>query len=161
MRKEIREALAHPFDAGLIRTRKGRGSNQTFQYVRAQDYIDRLNCLPEGAGWELFIDEMQIINSTDIIVRGRLVIDGETRSDVGGATMTVTREGELISDVPTLAKKSVSDLLKRCARHFGLHVAEPLIHSQVAADSDGYAPQVASPRNGNGNGRCQDRCRMN
>lgn len=155
MNRDILEALQCPFDQSLIRSRRGQG-NRTYLYVRAKDYIDRLNSLP--CGWELILDELRVVNDTDVLVRGRLIIDGETRSDIGGASMVMSQDGEMIGNWPDLAKKAVSDLLKRCARHFGLG------NHLWSADDDGTTKlrgdngnrhQPTATASGNGNGRNQ------
>jgi len=156
MNRDNLEALQRPFDQSLIRSRRGQG-NRTYLYVRAKDYIDRLNSLP--CGWELILDELKIINDTDVLVRGHLTIDGQTRSDIGGASMVVSQEGEVIGNWPDLAKKAVSDLLKRCARHFGLGNHLWSIDDDEAAKcrgGNGRPAQPAETPRGNGNGR--NRC---
>jgi len=117
MNREAQEALQRPFDASQVRSRRGPGGRE-FSFVPCRFYIDRLNELP--CSWQFVIEELSQIGTSDMLARGHLIIDGERRSDVGGASMTVTRDGEVIEDIPNLAKKAVSDLLKRCARHYGL-----------------------------------------
>jgi hypothetical protein len=155
MKKDIVEALQRPFEKGQVRSRRGPGG-KSFRYVAAHDYIDRLNEL--ACGWDFIVEELRLVNNADMIARGHLVIDGERRSDVGGATLTVTRDGEIVDDLPNLAKKAVSDLLKRCSRHFGLGNALWSSDEDEAQDrrSNGNGhrrPDGNGRSNGNGHGR--------
>ena len=112
MKKEI---LCKPFPPELIKERAGpRGKK--LRYVDVHAVIERLN---EGSdNWSFEVISHQILDS-EVVVLGRLTIDGVTKSAFGGALISFGSDGQPIS-VGDELKGAASDALKKSASMFGI-----------------------------------------
>jgi len=142
-----RDILEQPFPDNLLRSRKG-PFGQTFTYVEGSAYIARLNNAFEG-NWSFEIVEHQV-REGEVVVLGKLVADGVTKMSFGGSSITVSREGEVISIADDL-KAAATDALKKAASLLG--VGLHLYSSDRPAEAPGNgASKVKGNGNGNGNG---------
>ena len=136
-----RELLERPFDKSLIRSRKG-PFNHSFNYVEGAEYIRRLNEAFES-NWSFEVLEHQV-REAEVVVLGKIVADGVTKTSFGGSSITVSREGEVISIADDL-KAAATDALKKAASLLG--VGLHLYSSDRPTDAPGNG---ASKDNGNG-----------
>ena len=142
-----RDILERPFDAALVRTRKG-GHGQTFSYVEAAEIVKRLN---EGLDSEWSFEIVQHeIRDTEVIVIGKLTTGSIVKTAFGGSSITVSRETGAVVNVADDLKSAATDALKKAATLLGVGL-------HLYSDAQ---PQVAPPlrtmpvtgRPGNGNG---------
>lgn len=157
-----RESLERPFPEALIRTRKG-PFGQTFSYVEGAEVIRRLNEALEGT-WSFEILEHHV-RDTEVVVLGKLTTDGVTKMAFGGSSITLTRDGELVSIADDL-KAAATDALKKAASLFGvglhLYGADRPVEAPSTSRSNGNGQRRASgdsarrgrtgDRSGNGRG---------
>jgi len=149
-----RNMLEQPFPNELLRTRKG-PFGQTFSYVEGAEYIRRLNDVFEG-NWSFEIVEHQV-REAEVVVLGKLIADGVTKMAFGGSSITVSREGEVISIADDF-KAAATDALKKAASLFGvgLHLYSSDRPVEAASPGNGMAKG-----NGNGHGSKQETGRGN
>lgn len=141
-RKEI---LERPFDPALIRTRKG-PFGQTISYIAAEDVIRRLN---EAGDWSFEVVSHEI-RDTEVIVLGKLTMDGIVKMAFGSSAITTSREGEVISVGDDL-KSAATDACKKAAQMLGVALGlNGDVHSAVAPGNGNGAKPAGS--NGNGHG---------
>lgn len=135
-----RKLFEQPFPETLIKTRRG-PFGQTFSYVEGAEYIRRLNDAADGE-WSFEVLNHEI-RATEVVVLARLTIGEISKTAFGGSTITVSREGELLSIADDLKAAATDALKKACSLlGVGLHLyAEPV--GQPKAGGNG----------GNGNGR--------
>ena len=143
-----RTILEQPFPKELLKTRKGTFGKQ-FSYVEGSHYIQRLNDAFEG-DWSFEVVEHQTRDS-EVIVLGKLVAGGVTRMAFGGSSVTVNREGEVISIADDL-KSAATDSLKKASSLLGVGLH---LYSEPTDTASGRNGQSSSPRRakGNGNGK--------
>jgi hypothetical protein len=141
-----RDILEQPFPSELLRTRKG-SFGQTFTYVEGAEYIRRLNDAFES-NWSFEIIE-HTIRDSEVIVIGKLTIAEVTKMSFGGSSITVSREGEVISIADDL-KAAATDALKKAASLLGVG-----LHLYSSEQPTGSKRPAGRGRNGksNGNGR--------
>jgi hypothetical protein len=119
MNKELQQKLERPFDANVVKKRRGPGGKD-LSYVAVTEYVKRLNeCFGTAWGFEITSRE-QFENQ--VIVEGRLVAGGVVKSGIGGAELRRSRDGELLS-LADAFKAASSDALKRCCRLLGIGLA--------------------------------------
>ena len=124
--------LSEPFPPDIIKQRKG-NFGQTLDYVEASTVIQRLNDSLEGR-WSFTIVDYQT-DADEVIVRGRMEIDGTIREQFGTSKISRKKDtNESISWGDDL-KAAASDCLKKLASTFGvglyLYQTKPLTdHSQ-------------------------------
>lgn len=111
-----REQLERPFDRSLIKTRKG-ALGQQLAYVEGVEFIKRLNEALDGQ-WTFEIVEHHV-RETEVVVLGKLTADDVTKMAFGGSSITVSREGEVISIADDL-KAAATDALKKAASLLGV-----------------------------------------
>ena len=142
-----REQLERPFDRSLIKTRKGTFGQQ-LAYVEGVEFIRRLNEALDGQ-WTFEIVEHQV-RETEVVVLGKLTAGDVTKMAFGGSSITVSREGEVISIADDL-KAAATDALKKAASLLGvgLHLYSSDRPTETSAGNS--APK--DKPNGNGNGR--------
>jgi hypothetical protein len=145
-----REVLNQPFSKHLIRTRKG-PFGQTFSYVQGCEYIRRLNESFEGE-WSFEVLEHQL-RDNEAIVLGRLTVGGIVKTAFGSSTITISRDGEVVSIGDDL-KAAATDALKKAASLLGvgLHLYSSDQPREQAA-SGRHTPAgngTNGQRNGNG-----------
>ena len=151
-----REALEQPFPEGLVRSRKG-PFGKSFSYVEGSEYIRRLNEALEG-GWSFEIIEHHRFDS-EVVVLGRLTAGNVVKCAFGGSSITVSRDGEVISVADDL-KSAATDALKKAASLMGvgLHLYSSDRPAEAACPGNGPSKGNDRPRqdgNGRGNGNGQ------
>jgi len=110
-----KEILCRPFPRELIKERAG-PHGKRLRYVDVHAVIQRLN---EGSdNWSFEIVSHQILDS-EVVVLGRLTIDGVTKSAFGGAQISLGNDGQPISVGDDL-KGAASDSLKKACSLFGI-----------------------------------------
>ena len=111
-----RDVLTRPFPPELVRQRQGQGG-KTISYVETHAVIARLN---EAADfeWSFEIVKHEIL-SDEVIVLGKLTLDGVTKMAFGGSTVTRDAGGRDLSLADDL-KSAASDATKKCASLFGI-----------------------------------------
>jgi hypothetical protein len=148
-----REILERAFPDALIRSRKG-PFGQTFSYVEGSAYIARLNEAFEGE-WSLEIVEHHI-RETEVLVVVKLSVGSVAKTAFGGSSITVSREGEVVSIADDL-KAAATDALKKASSLLGvgLHLySEPTTKPNRPAqpESKGNGGNGVGKSNGNDNG---------
>jgi hypothetical protein len=143
-----REALERPFSEALIRTRRG-AFGQTLSYVEGAEFIKRLNESFDGH-WSFEIIAHHV-RDTEVIVVGKLTADDVTKTAFGASSITISRDGEVVSVGDDL-KAAATDALKKCSTLLGLG-----LHLYCADQPSSHR----APRNGNGraagsNGRSEN-----
>ena len=117
MDERTRDLLQKPFDASLVKKRRGPGG-RNLSYVEVSHYIARLNEAFAHA-WSFEIVGRERIGD-EVIVEARLTASGITKTGIGGASINRRREsGEPVSVADDI-KAASSDALKRCCRLLGL-----------------------------------------
>jgi hypothetical protein len=146
-----REALERPFDRSLIKTRRG-AFGQQLSYVEGVEFVRRLNEAFEGR-WSFAIVN-HIIRDTEVIVLGMLTTDGVSKTAFGSSSITVSRDGEVVSVGDDL-KAAATDALKKCSTLLGvgLHLYGADRHADDQRPSGGTSRQ----RNGGKHNGSRDR----
>ncbi len=146
-----RQLLERPFEASLIRTRKGSFGKQ-YSYVEGAEYIRRLNESFEG-DWSFEVIEHQTLD-TEVIVMGKIVAGGVTKMAFGGSSVTVNREGEIISIADDL-KAAATDALKKASSLLGvgLHLYSEPTTTPGRNGRPSPSPHGNGNNGGNGNGK--------
>lgn len=130
-----RKILTAPFPAELVRTRPGKNGMQ-LSYVETWAYIERLNNGCES--WDFIVESHQVIEG-EVVVLGKLVADGVTKTAFGGSSVTIDREGRTVSLADDL-KAAASDALKKCASLLGVGL------ELYSGKSGAAQPPVRSPQ---------------
>lgn len=102
-----RSILERPFEDALIRSRQG-PFGKTFSYVEGAEYIKRLNEALEG-DWSFEIVQHQILDA-EVFVLGKLVVGAICKMAFGGSSITVSRDGEVLSLADDLKAASTDSL---------------------------------------------------
>lgn len=111
-----KEALLRPFPAAQVKTRTGNGGKQ-LHYLATASVIERLNEASEHM-WSFEVVRYELL-ADEVIVTGKLTLDGVVKMDIGSSSITRDSSGKEIS-VGDDTKSGVSDCIKRCARLFGI-----------------------------------------
>jgi hypothetical protein len=110
MKKDV---LVRPFTD--VKSRPGHGGKQ-LHYLETASVIERLNEASDHTfSFELVKYELL---EAEVIVTGRMTLDGVVKMDVGSANITRDASGAEVS-VGDDVKAAVSDCVKRCARLYG------------------------------------------
>jgi hypothetical protein len=143
-----RELLERPFEASLIKTRKG-AFGQRLSYVEGAEYIRRLNAAFDGR-WSFEITDHQV-GKNHVVVVGRLTAGEVVKMAFGGSTITTnSTTGEVVSIADDL-KAAATDALKKAASMLG--VGLHLYQDNGDKHEDHPAPaETSRPRPGNGRG---------
>jgi hypothetical protein len=112
MKKDV---LTRPFPPELLRTRRGTNGKQ-FSYVEAHTVVTRLNEATDYE-WSFEVVRHEIL-ADEVIVLGRLVIDGIAKMAFGGSSVTRDSSGKEMSIADDL-KAATSDAIKKTASLFG------------------------------------------
>jgi len=157
-----RTLLEQPFAKELLKTRKGT-FGKPFTYVEGAEYIRRLNEAFEG-DWSFEVVEHQTLD-TEVVVLGKLVAGSVTKMAFGGSSVTVSREGEIISIADDL-KAAATDALKKASSLLGvgLHLySEPTDTTSSRNGRSSSTPRRVNGNNsrGNGNGHSKSAGRTN
>jgi len=133
----VRKVLERPFAADQLRSRRA-ASGKSLTYVETHNYIERLNEAYDGR-WDFEVLEHQVLDA-EVVVLGRLVADGVTKTAFGGSSRTVSRDsGEALSLADDL-KAAASDALKKCCSLLGLG-----LHLYGGPDAVAEAPAAPTP----------------
>jgi len=94
------------------------------------------------------------VRDNEVVVIGKLTAAAVTKMAFGGSSITVTREGEVISIADDL-KAAATDALKKAASLFGvgLHLYSSERPSEAASPQAARPGNAASKNTGNGNGK--------
>ena len=112
-----RELLEKPFEKEQIKQRKGNFGDM-IDYVEAHAVIQRLNDSFEGQ-WSFEIISQEN-TGTQVIVLGKLIACGYSKSQFGCSSITTnSKTGEIVS-LGDDFKAAGSDCLKKCASLFGV-----------------------------------------
>ena len=141
--KETLAALAQPFDATVIKTKKGMYGDDV-RYVSASVVQKRLNDVLEGK-WSFVVQGYEVL-SDEVLVLGSLTIDGVTKQQYGVSKLSKGDDGSYTS-LGTNIKSSSADSLKRCAAGFG--VLDSLYGKGTKAEKQ---PEKKEEPKNNGNG---------
>jgi hypothetical protein len=114
-----RELLKTPFAPEQVRQRQG-NFGQTLDYIEAHAVIQRLNDALDSA-WSFEIIEHHILKEiNEVLVLGRLSMDGISKSQFGSSAITRSKQsGEIVSLADDL-KAAATDSLKKCATMLGV-----------------------------------------
>jgi hypothetical protein len=111
-----REMLEKPFDKEQIRQRKGNFGDM-IDYVETHAVIQRLNDAFEGQwSFEIITQEKE---GSEVIVLGKLTVEGVSKTQFGSNKISLSKAGEVIS-IGDDWKAAGSDSLKKCASLFGV-----------------------------------------
>jgi hypothetical protein len=136
MKKDI---LTRPFPPEQLRTRRGANGKQ-FSYVEAHTVVTRLNEATDYE-WTFEVVRHEIL-ADEVIVLGRLVIDGIAKMAFGGSSVTRDSSGKEMSIADDL-KAATSDAIKKTASLFGCGLE--MYGASPAASSRSRAPQDRAP----------------
>jgi hypothetical protein len=111
-----REVLTRPFETGQIKRRQG-AHGKELSYVDVAAVITRLNEAFDHE-WTFEVTSHEIQENEAIVV-GRLTAGGVTKMHFGGSSITLDRDGRVVSIADDL-KAAASDALKKCASLLGV-----------------------------------------
>ena len=115
-----RELLEKDFPAEMIKHRPG-GYGKLLDYIEIANIIQRLNDAFD-AQWSFEVAD-HIRTDTEVIVLGRLTVEGISKMQWGGSQVVKsTKTGNPVSLADDL-KAAASDAIKKCASHFGVALA--------------------------------------
>jgi hypothetical protein len=144
-----RTELERPFEAALIKTRRGTFGQQ-ISYVEGAEYIRRLNDAFE-AEWSFEVVEHHVYDA-EVVVIARLSAGGVTKMAFGGSSITTsTQTGEVVSLADDL-KAAATDALKKASTMLGvglgLYSDPPQDDAKPAPSTSRAASRSTAPRNG-------------
>jgi hypothetical protein len=143
MKKDI---LTRPFPPVQLRTRRGQNGKQ-FSYVEAHTVVTRLNEATDYE-WTFEVVKHEIL-ADEVIVLGRLVIDGVAKMAFGGSSVTRDSSGKEMSIADDL-KAATSDAIKKTASLFGcgleMYGASPSASPRPRANEDRPQPARTEDR---------------
>jgi hypothetical protein len=113
MKKDV---LIRPFAPEQVKTRPGQGG-KSYTYVEAHSVIARLNEASEF-DWSFDVVKHDVL-ADEVIVLGKLTIDGVTKMAFGGSSVTRDNSGKEVSLADDL-KAATSDAIKKTASLFGI-----------------------------------------
>jgi hypothetical protein len=113
MKKDL---LTRPFAPEQIRTRPGQ-NGKTIAYVETHAVIARLNEVSDF-DWSFEVMRHEVL-ADEVIVLGKLTIDGIAKMAFGGSSVTRDAKGKDVSLADDL-KSAASDATKKCASLFGV-----------------------------------------
>ena len=113
MKKDL---LSLPFPQDQLKTRPGQ-HGKTVTYVDVAAVIERLNAVSDFE-WTFEVVKYDVLES-EVVVLGKLAIDGVTKMAFGGASITRDSTGKDISIGDDL-KAAASDAIKKAASLFGI-----------------------------------------
>jgi hypothetical protein len=126
-----KDVLTRPFAPEQVKTRPGQGGKQ-LSYVETHAVIARLNEASDHA-WAFSIEKHEVL-ADEVIVLGKLTIDGVAKMAFGGSSVTRDNSGEEVSLADDL-KAATSDAIKKTASLFG-----------IGLELYGASPQAPVPR---------------
>jgi hypothetical protein len=111
-----KDALVRPFAPEQVKTRPGQGG-KSLSYIETHAVIARLN---EAADfdWSFEVVKHEVLPD-EVIVLGKLTVDGITKMAFGGSSVTRDNSGKEVSLADDL-KAATSDAIKKAASLFGI-----------------------------------------
>ena len=136
-----KDALVRPFAPEQVKTRPGQGG-KSLSYVETHAVIARLN---EAADfdWSFEVVKHEVL-ANEVIVLGKLTIDGITKMAFGGSSVTRDNAGKEVSRADDL-KAATSDALKKSSSLYGVGL-EQLWGGGAAAVPAARSEERAAPR---------------
>jgi hypothetical protein len=138
-----REVLTRPFETGQIKRRQGHHGKE-LSYVDVAAVITRLNEAFDHE-WTFEVTSHEIQENEAIVV-GRLTAGGVTKMHFGGSSVTLDRDGRVVSIADDL-KAAASDALKKCASLLGvaleMYGGAPERQPAPGRATNGTRPQAA------------------
>jgi hypothetical protein len=138
-----RDVLTRPFETGQIKRRQG-AHGKELSYVDVAAVITRLNEAFDHE-WTFEVTSHEIQENEAIVV-GRLTAGGITKMHFGGSSITLDRDGRVVSIADDL-KAAASDALKKCASLLGvaleMYGGAPERQPASARTAMGARPQAA------------------
>lgn len=110
-----RDELTKPFRRDQLKQREGQ-RGKTLTYVDVAAVIERLNQACDSWSFEV---ERYEVKDGEALVLGKLTADGVVKTAFGGSSITVDREGTVVSIADDL-KAASSDALKKAASMLGV-----------------------------------------
>ena len=142
-----RELLERPFEAALIKTRKG-AFGQQLSYVEGAEYVRRLNCSFDGR-WSFEIVDHQV-GKNHVVVVGKLTAGEIVKMAFGGSSITTNNQtGEAVSIADDL-KSAATDALKKSASLLGIGLH---LYQDNGVAQKGIPRESAPSRSNGGNGK--------
>ncbi len=136
MQRIDRAALERPFPPEAIKTRRGPHGRE-LSYVEAPLYIERLNdAFNAEWTWQILKHEL---HGRELVVHGALTAGSQTKHAFGGTSMTVDRNGEVVSIADDL-KAAATDALKKACSLFGIGLD---LYASAPAAAGASDPQSA------------------
>lgn len=130
-----RDLLTRPFRQDQLKQRKG-NLGKTVTYVEIASVIERLNEACDSWDFEVVKYEAK---DGEAIVLGKLTADGVTKMAFGGASITVDKEGSIVSLADDL-KSAMADAVKKAASMLG--VGLELYGGKPAAEPNESRPML-------------------
>src|SRR3972149_4723046 len=150
-----REILEREFTDSQVKTKKGTFGNQV-SYIEGSAIIGRLNEAFDGK-WSFEIIEHKILDD-EVVVLGKLIAEGITKTQFGNSRITRNRDsGEPVSIGDDL-KAASTDAIKKCSTLLGvgLYLYGGNSNDHELTKSNGNSNQrkdTTGNGNGNSNGR--------
>ena len=141
-----RELLEKPFGKEQIKQRKGNFGDM-IDYVETHAVIQRLNDAFEGQwNFEIITQEKE---GSEVIVLGKLTVEGVSKTQFGSNKISLSKQGEIIS-IGDDWKAAGSDSLKKCASLFGvgLHLYGAEKKEQPSDQPDKGMSEKSQPKGG-------------
>lgn len=114
-----RDLLEKPFEPSQIKQREGR-KGKVLDYVEGHAVIQRLNDAFEGS-WSFEVVRHEILQESDeIVVLGKLAVDGVVKMQFGSTQITRDRETKALVSLTDDIKAATTDALKKCATLLGV-----------------------------------------
>ena len=145
------QIIEQEFDKSLIKTRKGRSGNR-LSYIEVPEYIKRLNNVFDY-NWSFEIEEEKI-ESGFVVVRGKLMAEGISKSQYGTSQITLSKDSGEVVSIGDDFKAAASDALKKCSSLFGigLHLYNGSNRSKGNSGGKGNGKEMNTPSGNKGNG---------
>jgi hypothetical protein len=138
-----RDVLTRPFESAQIKRRQG-AHGKELSYVDVAAVITRLNEAFDHE-WTFEVTSHEIQENEAIVV-GRLTAAGITKMAFGGSSITLDRDGRVVSIADDL-KAASSDALKKCASLLGvaleMYGGAPERQPAPGRAANGTRPQAA------------------
>ena len=150
-----REILEREFTDSQVKTKKGNFGNQV-SYIEGSAIIARLNEAFDGK-WSFEIVEYKILDD-EVVVLGKLIADGITKTQFGNSRITRNRDsGDTVSIGDDL-KAASTDSIKKCSTLLGvglyLYGGNGNDHEPTKSNSNANnRKDTTGNGNGNSNGR--------
>jgi hypothetical protein len=132
-----RDLLTRPFRQDQLKRREGQ-RGKTFVYVDVAAVIERLNEACDSWSFEI---ERYEVKDGEALVLGKLTADGVIKTAFGGSSVTVDREGSVVSIADDL-KAASSDALKKAASMLGVGLE---LYGGVRRDDPSDSPRERVP----------------